>query len=65
MKKYKEQFYSEGLATTFYLKPLNFIKKKIKNRKVQKFIICLLKLLYTITMILFASLYIYIKLIKK
>ena len=28
MKDYINQFYNEGLATTFYLKPINFINKK-------------------------------------
>ena len=34
MKAYIDQFYNEGLATTFYLKPVSFIKKRFKNKKV-------------------------------
>ena len=48
MKEYIEQFYNEGLATTFYLKPINSIKKKIKNKSMLKFISILIKILYTI-----------------
>ena len=29
MKEYLNQFYNEGLGTTFYLKPVNYIKRKI------------------------------------
>ena len=54
MKDYIDQFYNEGLATTFYLKPVNFIKKSIKNTKVNKFLITLIKIFYTILVLIFA-----------
>ena len=54
MKDYIDQFYNEGLATIFYLKPINFIKKSIKNTKVNKFLVTLIKILYTILVLIFA-----------
>lgn len=54
MKDYIYQFYNEGLATTFYLKPINFFKKKIKNKSVLKFITFLVKVLYTVLILVFA-----------
>lgn len=54
MKDYVEQFYNEGLATTFYLKPVNFIKKSVKNKKFNKFLVTLIKILYTILVLIFA-----------
>ena len=61
MNKYIEQFYSEGLATTFYLKPLKLIEKKIKNKTIIVILKVLLKVIYTITAILFAILMFKIK----
>ena len=54
MKEYIKQFYNEGFATTFIKKPSNFIKKKIKNKKLANFFIILLKLFYTILILAFA-----------
>ena len=54
MKDYIEQFYNEGLATTFYLKPVKFIEKKIKNKNIVKFIKLLIKIIYTILVLVFA-----------
>lgn len=48
MKNYIDQFYNEGLATTFYLKPINYINKVIKNKTLCKIISVLIKILYTI-----------------
>ncbi len=50
---YIEQFYNEGLATTFYLKPVRFIRKKVRNKKVSNFICMIIKILYTIFAIAF------------
>ena len=33
MKDYIDQFYNEGLATTFYLRPVKWVSKRIKNEK--------------------------------
>lgn len=54
MKEYLNQFYNEGLATTFYQKPLNYIKRKIKNPKKIKIIELIIKVLYTVLVLLFA-----------
>lgn len=54
MKEYINQFYNEGLATTFYLKPVKYLQKKIKNQKVLKVLLTILKIFYTIVILLFA-----------
>ena len=54
MKEYIKQFYNEGLATTFYLKPLNFMRKYIKNEKKFKLINIFICILYTILAVIFA-----------
>lgn len=54
MKNYIYQFYNEGLATTFYLKPINFIKKRVKNKKIIKVISMMMMVFYTILVIGFA-----------
>ena len=35
MKDYVNQFYTEGLATTFYLKPIKYINRVIKNKSIR------------------------------
>lgn len=54
MKEYIEQFYNEGMATTFYIKPIKYFENKIKNPQI--FNICknIIKILYTIFVIVFA-----------
>ena len=54
MKDYIDQFYNEGLATTFYLKPIRFIEKKIKNKRIVNFIKIFIKILYTVLVLIFA-----------
>jgi len=54
MKDYVNQFYNEGLATTFHLKPVNWIRKKVRNKKVSKCLVFLIKVLYTILVLIFA-----------
>lgn len=54
MKNYIYQFYNEGFATTFYLKPVNYLKKNIHNINVLKILIMIVKILYTILIIAFA-----------
>ena len=46
MKDYIYQFYNEGFATTFYIKPTNFINKKLKNKRLKKIILVIYKILY-------------------
>ena len=48
MKDYVNQFYTEGLATTFYLKPIKYINRVIKNKSMRKVVGCVIKVLYTI-----------------
>ena len=62
MKEYIKQVYTEGLATTFYQKPLNFLKKKINNEKLVNVLSCLLKIIYTLLVILLAGYILYRKL---
>ena len=54
MKSYIEQIYNEGLATTFYLKPVKFIRKYIKNDNLFKIIKILIAVLYTVFALIFA-----------
>lgn len=54
MNDYINQFYNEGLATAFHLKPINFIKKRIKNKKISNFLTMLVTVVYTILAVIFA-----------
>lgn len=54
MKNYTDQFYNEGLATTFYLKPMKFINRVIKNKVVCNIIGILIKILYTVFVLILA-----------
>ena len=60
MKEYLRQFYNEGLATTFYIKPINFFKKKIKNKEIVKLLSLIIKIVYTILALSFGG-YIFYK----
>lgn len=62
MKSYIEQIYSEGFATTFYLKPVNYLKKKIKNKKIANILMTIIKVIYTLLVLLFAIYVLYKKL---
>ena len=50
---YRYQFYHEGLATTFYLKPIKFIKEKVKNKEKARKLCIAVKVLYTLLAIVF------------
>lgn len=54
MKEYINQFYNEGLATTFYLKPMKYIGRVIKNKKLCGVIGVFIKILYTIFVLILA-----------
>ena len=62
MKDYIWQFYNEGLATTFYLKPIKYLSKKIGNKKVLRFLSIIIKIIYTLLAIIFALIVLYKKL---
>lgn len=55
MKKYIDQFYSEGLATIFYIKPIKYLNKKVENKVVKRVLDIIIKILYTIIVIVFAG----------
>ena len=61
MKNLIHQFYNEGFATTFYQKPKKFIKRHIKNEFLQKILISLLLVLYTVIIIAVALFIFYTK----
>lgn len=54
MKDYLNQFYNDGLATTFYLKPIKYLEKKIKDKKLLKFLSLIIKIIYSVLAIAFA-----------
>ena len=54
MKDYINQIYNEGLGTTFYLKPINYLEKKIKNKNILKILKIFIKVLYTLLVLTFA-----------
>jgi len=62
MREYLKQFYTEGFATIFYTRPVNYLNKKIKNKKIANFIALLIKILYTVLVLTFAGYYLYAKL---
>lgn len=61
MKDYIEQFYNEGLATTFYIRPIKYLEKKIKNKKSLSILCIIIKFFYSILVISFG---IYMFLVK-
>ncbi len=62
MKEYIKQFYNEGLATIFYLKPLNYLKKNIKNEKIIHILSIIIKIIYTLIALSIAGYILYKKL---
>ena len=62
MREYIKQLYTEGFATTFYLKPINYLDKHIKNKKIVKFLSICIKIIYTLVVLLFAGYVLYSKL---
>ena len=62
MKELVRQFYNEGFATTFYQKPIKYLKKKLKNKSFYNFLSLLIKTIYTIIVIAFALFVFYKKL---
>ena len=62
MKELIKQFYTEGFATTFIDKPVNYIKKKTNNKKKIKVYTFIIKLFYTLIFIAIAIYVLYKKL---
>ena len=62
MKNYIKQFYNEGFATTFYLKPINYLKNRVHNKKTFEVLSNIIKFLYTALVLLFAGYILYKKL---
>lgn len=48
MNEYIRQFYYEGIGDIFFAKPKNIIDEKIKNKKINKILSIILKVIYTI-----------------
>lgn len=65
MKCMLYQFFNEGFATTFVLKPIKFIKKSIKNKTLINALTIIIKILYAILMILILIFVIYLKFFYK
>lgn len=62
MKEYIWQFYNEGFATTFYIKPIDYLRKNIKNKILFNILSILVKILYTVMAIAFAIIILFNKL---
>ena len=62
MKEYFKQIYTEGFGTTFYTKPVNYLKKKIKNKTVLNIIIWLVRIIYTALILVLVGVILYRKL---
>lgn len=64
MKSMIYQFYNEGFATTFVIKPIKLINKKIKSKRLIEFLSVAIKTLYTVLILAFAFVVAYIKIFK-
>lgn len=62
MKDYIWQFYNQGFGSIFYVKPINYLKKKIKNKQLFKLITVLIKIMYTLIFIFLGIFILYYKL---
>ena len=62
MKNLIKQFYTEGFGTTFYLKPIKFVKRKEKNKTLVKILSLLIKIFYTTIFIAIGAYILYNKL---
>lgn len=61
MKNLIKQFYNEGLANIFYKRPVNYLNKKIKNKTLVKILSFIMKIIYTVLVLLFAAVIFYKK----
>lgn len=56
MKKvYIKQFFCDGFGKYLFIKPISYIKRKIKNKKIVNFLTILVALIYLVIMILIAK----------
>ncbi len=61
MKSMIYQFYNEGFANIFRIKPINYINSKVKNKKTIRILSFIISFLYTILILLFIILLLYFK----
>ena len=61
MKNIIYQFYNEGFATLFCLKPINYIKDNVKSKRIVAIMSIIIKILYTIAIIGLVTILIYFK----
>ena len=52
MKEYIWQFYNQGFGSIFYVRPINYIKMKVKNKYIFKILEVFIKMIYTIIFVL-------------
>ena len=62
MKEYIWQFYHQGFGSIFYVRPVNYLKKKIKNERLFKVIETLIKVMYAVIFISLGVFVLYYKL---
>lgn len=51
MKDYIDEFYNEGFGLIFCKRPLDYLSKLVKNKKLYNIIKIIIKVLYTILII--------------
>jgi hypothetical protein len=61
MKNIVYQFYNEGFATLFCLKPINYIKNNISNKSIVNLFSFVIRFLYTIAIISLIVILTYLK----
>ena len=62
VKEFIRQFYNEGFGSIFYVRPVNYLKKIIKNKQVVNVLEVIIKILYTVLILTFAGYILYKKL---
>lgn len=61
MKEYIWQFYNQGFGSIFYVRPINYLEKKIKNKHLFNTIKMLIKIMYTLIFITLGLFILYYK----
>ena len=62
MKEYIWQFYHQGFGSIFYVRPVNYLKKKIKNKHLFKVLEMIIKIIYAVIFVLLGIFILYYKL---